>query len=57
RRGRATAGPFDEAAGQLAAYLSGRVRQRAMRQYVAILAGGARIEGVTFGGANGPLVQ
>ncbi|MFP3561127.1 peptidylprolyl isomerase, partial [Paraburkholderia sp. SIMBA_049] len=36
---------------------SERVRQRAMRQYVAILAGGARVEGVTFDGANGPLVQ
>ncbi|AOI61387.1 peptidylprolyl isomerase [Burkholderia diffusa] len=49
--------PFDEAAGQIAAYLSERVRQRAMRQYVAILAAGARVEGVTFDGANGPLVQ
>ncbi|MDR0246354.1 MAG: peptidyl-prolyl cis-trans isomerase [Burkholderia sp.] len=49
--------PFDEAAGQIAAYLSERVRQRAMRQYVAILAGSARVEGVEFDGANGPLVQ
>lgn len=49
--------PFDEAAGQIAAYLSERVRQRAMRQYVAILAGDARVEGVEFDGANGPLVQ
>lgn len=49
--------PFDEAAGQIAAYLSERVRQRAMRQYVAILAGDARVEGVSFDGANGPLVQ
>ncbi|MBY4868797.1 MULTISPECIES: peptidylprolyl isomerase [Burkholderia] len=49
--------PFDEAAGQIAVYLSERVRQQAMRQYVAILAGGARVEGVSFDGANGPLVQ
>ncbi|HIH2751753.1 peptidyl-prolyl cis-trans isomerase [Burkholderia aenigmatica] len=49
--------PFDEAAAQIAAYLSERVRERAMRQYVAILAGDARVEGVEFDGANGPLVQ
>ncbi|RQT28623.1 peptidylprolyl isomerase [Burkholderia contaminans] len=49
--------PFDEAAAQIAAYLSARVRERAMRQYVAVLAGGARVEGVAFDGANGPLVQ
>ncbi|KVH08937.1 peptidylprolyl isomerase [Burkholderia sp. AU18528] len=49
--------PFDEAADQIAAHLAARVRQQAMRQYVAILAGGARVEGVTFDGANGPLVQ
>ncbi|KVQ42505.1 peptidylprolyl isomerase [Burkholderia cepacia] len=48
---------FDEAAAQIAAYLSARVRERAMRQYVAVLAGGARVEGVAFDGANGPLVQ
>ncbi|HDV6322658.1 TPA: peptidylprolyl isomerase [Burkholderia multivorans] len=49
--------PFDEVAAQIAAHLAARVRQRAMRQYVAILAGGARVEGVSFDGANGPLVQ
>ncbi|KVZ21241.1 peptidylprolyl isomerase [Burkholderia multivorans] len=49
--------PFDAVAAQIAADLTARVRQRAMRQYVAILAGGARIEGVRFDGANGPLVQ
>ncbi|MCA8150719.1 peptidylprolyl isomerase [Burkholderia contaminans] len=49
--------PFDEAAAQIAAYLSARVRERAMRQYVAVLAGGARVEGVAFDGANGLLVQ
>ncbi|VWD06274.1 PpiC-type peptidyl-prolyl cis-trans isomerase [Burkholderia lata] len=49
--------PFDEAAAQIAAHLSARVRERAMRQYVAILAGDARVEGVAFDGANGPLVQ
>ncbi|WP_176016177.1 peptidylprolyl isomerase [Burkholderia sp. BCC0398] len=49
--------PFDEAADQIAAYLAARVRRQAIRQYVAILAGGARVEGVEFDGANGPLVQ
>ncbi|MEK6421352.1 MAG: peptidylprolyl isomerase [Burkholderia gladioli] len=49
--------PFALAREQIAGYLAERVRRAAMRQYVAILAGGARIEGVTLDGANGPLVQ
>ncbi|RQS05321.1 peptidylprolyl isomerase [Burkholderia sp. Bp9002] len=49
--------PFDEVGARIAAFLSERVRRNAMRQYVAILAGGARIEGVALGGANGPLVR
>lgn len=49
--------PFDEAVAQIAAHLSARVRERAMRQYVAILAGEAHLEGIAFDGANGPLVQ
>nr|WP_249190041.1 peptidylprolyl isomerase [Burkholderia cenocepacia] len=49
--------PFEAAADQIAAYLSARVRRQAMRQYVAILAGGACVEGIEFDGANGPLVQ
>ncbi|MBR7974853.1 peptidyl-prolyl cis-trans isomerase [Burkholderia vietnamiensis] len=57
RRVPGAAVPFDEAAGQIAEYLAQCVRQRAMRQYVAVLAGAARIEGVAFDGACGPLVQ
>lgn len=49
--------PFEAAADQIAAYLAARVRRQAMRQYVAILAGGACVEGIEFDGANGPLVQ
>ncbi|TCW82221.1 peptidylprolyl isomerase [Burkholderia sp. SRS-46] len=49
--------PFDEVGARIAAFLAQRVRRNAMRQYVAILAGGARIEGVALEGANGPLVQ
>ena len=49
--------PFDQAAAQIAAFLSARVRRSAMRQYVSILVGGARIEGIALDGAHGPLVQ
>lgn len=49
--------PFELAREQIADHLAERVRRDAMRQYVAILAGGARIAGVTLDGANGPLVQ
>ena len=48
---------FDEVAGAIAAFLSEQVRRKAIRQYVWILAGGAHIEGLDLGGANGPLVQ
>ncbi|GAB7535937.1 peptidylprolyl isomerase [Burkholderia sp. 3C] len=49
--------PFALAREQIASYLTERVRRDAMRQYVAILAGGARIAGVMLDGANGSLVQ
>jgi peptidyl-prolyl cis-trans isomerase C len=49
--------PFDEVASTIAAFLSNQVRRNATRQYVSVLAGGARIEGVALNGANGPLVQ
>ena len=49
--------PFAEVADEIAAFLSEQVRRNAMRQYLSILAGGARLEGVDLGGANGPLVQ
>ncbi|MGU7776272.1 peptidylprolyl isomerase [Burkholderia sp. MR1-5-21] len=49
--------PFDEVQARIAAFLAERVRRNAMRQYVAILAGGARVDGIALDGANGPLVQ
>ncbi|AOJ83846.1 peptidylprolyl isomerase [Burkholderia savannae] len=49
--------PFDAVAADIAAFLAERVRHKAIQQYVTILASGARIEGVAFGDANGPLVQ
>lgn len=57
RRVAGEAVPFDEVAERIGAFLAERVRRNAMRQYVAILAGGARIEGIVLDGANGPLVQ
>ncbi|KVN17101.1 MULTISPECIES: peptidylprolyl isomerase [unclassified Burkholderia] len=49
--------PFDAVAADIAAFLAERVRHKAIQQYVTILASRARIEGVAFGDANGPLVQ
>ncbi|MGN4069259.1 peptidylprolyl isomerase [Burkholderia gladioli] len=49
--------PFKAARERIAGFLAERVRRDAMRQYVAILAGVARIEGITLAGAQGPLVQ
>jgi peptidyl-prolyl cis-trans isomerase C len=52
--------PLDEALADIAAFLDGQVRQKAMRQFVQVLAAAARIEGLapdSFGNANGPLVQ
>ncbi|HEX7750674.1 MAG TPA: peptidylprolyl isomerase [Bordetella sp.] len=51
---------FDEVQADIAAFLDQQVRQKAMRQFVQVLAAGARIEGLppdSFGNANGPLVQ
>jgi peptidyl-prolyl cis-trans isomerase C len=56
RRVNGEAQPFEEAAADIAAFLDTRVRHKAMQQYVAVLAGQARIEGVDLG-ASGPLVQ
>ena len=49
--------PFEAAHAGIAQYLQQRVRQKAMQQYVSILAARAHIEGVDLGQANGPLVQ
>ena len=60
RRVEGQAVPFDEVQADIAAFLDGQVRQKAMRQFVQVLAAAARIEGLapdSFGNANGPLVQ
>ncbi|MFZ5957524.1 peptidylprolyl isomerase [Pseudomonas knackmussii] len=48
---------FDEARPRIAAYLRAQVLQRAVSQYIAVLAGEARIEGFAFAAADSPLVQ
>jgi peptidyl-prolyl cis-trans isomerase C len=60
RRVEGQAVPFEEVEADIAAFLDGQVRQKAMRQFVQVLAAAARIEGLapdSFGNANGPLVQ
>ena len=49
--------PFDLVRERIADYLEEAVHRRALHQYVAILAGRARLTGVAFGAADGPLVQ
>jgi peptidyl-prolyl cis-trans isomerase C len=49
--------PFDEAGEGIAAFLASRVEERALKQYVEVLAGRARIEGADLAGAATPLVQ
>jgi peptidyl-prolyl cis-trans isomerase C len=49
--------PFDLVRDRIAAFLRDRVRQVAERQYIAILAGRARVEGVALQTAATPLVQ
>jgi peptidyl-prolyl cis-trans isomerase C len=49
--------PFDEVETDIARFLDERVQQKAVQQYVSILASRAEIEGVDLGTANGPLVQ
>jgi peptidyl-prolyl cis-trans isomerase C len=56
RRVDGDAQPFDEVEADIAAFLATRVRHKAMQQYVAVLAGQARLEGIDLG-ASGPLVQ
>lgn len=49
--------PFDLVKERIADYLEEAVQRRALHQYVAILAGRARLAGVDFAAAGGPLVQ
>jgi peptidyl-prolyl cis-trans isomerase C len=49
--------PFDQVEAAIAATLEARVTARALRQYIEVLAGQARIEGVDLAGAASPLVQ
>ena len=49
--------PFEMVRDKLAARLRGVVEERAVRQYVSILAGRARLEGVDLDAAATPLVQ
>jgi peptidyl-prolyl cis-trans isomerase C len=49
--------PFDIVRHKIAERLRAAVEEKAMRQYVSILAGKANIEGVEFDAAVSPLVQ
>lgn len=49
--------PFEQVRGQIAAWLETRVRERALAQYVQILAGGAEIAGCDLAAGTSPLVQ
>ena len=49
--------PFEMVSERIAAYLEASSWSRAVAQYVGILAGKAKIEGIDFAGADTPLVQ
>lgn len=49
--------PFEAARAEIAAWLSQRVYQTAIRQYISLLAGRAQIEGVDIAAAASPLLQ
>jgi peptidyl-prolyl cis-trans isomerase C len=49
--------PFDVARETIKQWLSTAVEERALRQYVSILAGRANVDGVDLGAAKSPLVQ
>lgn len=49
--------PFEMARDQIAERLSASVEERALRQYISLLAGQAEIEGVELEAAGSPLVQ
>ncbi|MDN6857658.1 peptidylprolyl isomerase [Pseudomonas sp. CAN2814] len=48
---------FAEARPRIAGYLRAQVLQRAVSQYISVLAGEAQIDGFVFDGAESPLVQ
>ena len=49
--------PFEIARNRIADYLTARVRQHAISQYLSILAGRATINGISLSGSTSPLVQ
>jgi len=49
--------PFEAVADRVAEYLAARVEERALKQYVGVLAGRAAIAGADLAGAASPLVQ
>jgi peptidyl-prolyl cis-trans isomerase C len=49
--------PFAHAQARIAEHLTRRAEERALAQYVQVLAGRARVEGVAFDVAASPLVQ
>lgn len=49
--------PFEQVAGRIAAGLRAASWRRAAAQYIGILAGRARIEGIDLAGSDGPLVR
>jgi peptidyl-prolyl cis-trans isomerase C len=49
--------PFEAVRERIAAHLAERVQTRALAQYVHVLAGRARVEGVDLGATGSPLVQ
>ncbi len=49
--------PFEAVEARIADYLQQQVWQRAVAQYISILAGRARIEGAEIDAATSPLVQ
>jgi len=49
--------PFDAAADRVAEYLAARVEERALKQYIEVLAGRADIDGADLNAAASPLVQ
>ncbi|MEW6768362.1 MAG: peptidylprolyl isomerase [Pseudomonadota bacterium] len=49
--------PFERVRDRIADYLATSVSNRAVAQYISILAGRAQISGISFGAASSPLVQ
>jgi peptidyl-prolyl cis-trans isomerase C len=49
--------PFDAVMQQIAEQLTARVQEKALRQYVSLLAGQADVRGVAIEAASTPLVQ